>query len=101
MTKQNKKIFVSHMYLLFISLYSQTSVMLHDQLAWGLLSYKFTLLSNKAKAADENGAVLLPYKFTLLSNLKFGKATLLAVHLQGRNYHYNITFLIASQLYHA
>lgn len=43
--------------------------------------------------------VLLPYKFTLLSNLKFGKATLLAVYLQGRNYNYNITFFIVSQLY--
>ena len=66
-----------------------------------LLPYKFTLLSNRCETVFKGDRVLLPYKFTLLSNLKFGKATLLAVHLQGRNYHYNITFLIVSQLYHA
>ena len=66
-----------------------------------LLPYKFTLLSNEESGETYEQVVLLPYKFTLLSNLKFGKATLLAVHLQGRNYHYNITFLIVSQLYHA
>ena len=66
-----------------------------------LLPYKFTLLSNLLSCRRYQATVLLPYKFTLLSNLKFGKATLLAVHLQGRNYHYNITFLIVSQLYHA
>ena len=66
-----------------------------------LLPYKFTLLSNSSLIYDTYPAVLLPYKFTLLSNLKFGKATLLAVYLQGRNYHYNITFSIMSQLYNA
>lgn len=56
-------------------------------------------LLNARRNQTSLSPVLLPYKFTLLSNLKFGKATLLAVYLQGRNYNYNITFFIVSQLY--
>ena len=69
MTKQNKKIFVSHMYLLFISLYSQTSVMLHDRLAWVYYPINLHYSQTNRRADTPLDNVLLPYKFTLLSNI--------------------------------
>ena len=37
-------------------------------IAYVLLPYKFTLLSNKKENTQKKSKVLLPYKFTLLSN---------------------------------
>ena len=73
MTKQNKKIFVSHMYLLFISLYSQTSVMLHDRLAWVYYPINLHYSQTNRRADTPLDNVLLPYKFTLLSNDEVAK----------------------------
>ena len=81
--------------------YSQTPIPEHT--AFRRFYYPINLHYSQTFEKKDNATafVLLPYKFTLLSNLKFGKATLLAVYLHGRNYHYNITFSIMSQLYNA